>query len=221
MRLKTIISAAGLALSIAAASAVAGPVYGDHSTYTIFTDGVNATITADPIDSGVGGSESVGIIYSNIPGPYAAFPASIGSLGVDDYISTSTDAGDTLAVYRFVGGAAGGAGIMFFDFFDVGGAFVDGFGVLFPAFGNFIWTITITDPTAISIPNAGFHEVSTDAATTGQWFLNDIGASIGSTVLGHDRSGDFDGTFEVDVIPAPASIALLGLGGLVATRRRR
>jgi len=225
MSKKTIISAAGLALGIAAGSAFAGPVYGDHSTYTIFQDGINATITAADIDGGVNNTESVGVIYSNIPGPYSAFGASSGSLGVDDYVSTSTDAGDTLASYRFVGGPAsdssGGFGVMFFDFFDAGGTFVDGFGVGFGQFGNFIYTITITDPTSISIPNAGFHEVSTSSDTTAQWFLNNIGASVGSTVLGHDSSADFDGTFEMDVIPAPASIALLGLGAFAATRRRR
>jgi MYXO-CTERM domain-containing protein len=59
--------------------------------------------------------------------------------------------------------------------------------------------------------------------------LNDISANGGTVASGGTfRFGDhFDGTnftemrFEGTVVPAPGAMALLGLGGLVATRRRR
>lgn len=59
--------------------------------------------------------------------------------------------------------------------------------------------------------------------------LNDVSANGGTISAGGTfRIGDhFDGSdfsevrFEGTVIPAPGAVALLGLGGLVATRRRR
>ncbi|MBN4052743.1 PEP-CTERM sorting domain-containing protein [Roseiflexus sp. AH-315-K22] len=54
----------------------------------------------------------------------------------------------------------------------------------------------------------------------------DLGMRLGSSGGSLFSGGLFDprvwnGTIYYDVIPAPASLALLGLGGLVATRRRR
>ncbi|MDX9911873.1 MAG: PEP-CTERM sorting domain-containing protein [Phycisphaerales bacterium] len=54
---------------------------------------------------------------------------------------------------------------------------------------------------------AGF---SASGTTDSRLVVSDLGASGRATI-----------TYEYKVVPAPASVALMGLGGLVATRRRR
>ncbi len=52
------------------------------------------------------------------------------------------------------------------------------------------------------------------AGVNGDWnlyVLDDTGADTGSIA----------GGWQIEVVPAPSAMALMGLGGLVATRRRR
>ncbi len=58
--------------------------------------------------------------------------------------------------------------------------------------------------------------------TTGVYAgLSGVGDLSGSSYFTTPTGGFFDGVIQLDVIPAPASVALLGLAGLVGIRRRR
>lgn len=221
-------SIAVLATVALAGSVMASPV--DHSGVTIYD--VNATsalsLEQTPDHSFAG---SVAPVYSNMESGsgYVAFPASGGDangvIGFDDYVSTSASAFE-LGSIRFTGGVQQVSGVMFFDFFDASGTYVDGFGIRLSQAGNFIWTIDLS--TTIDIDGAGYVQASVDAAgdfgvaTTGQWFGSDAAPTIGSTT---DYSDFGDGInnhmIELTSVPTPGAGALLAVGGLVATRRRR
>jgi len=217
------------AILVAAGTAVAAPAGIDRSGYEIYygqataldsasvNRGVSATRYSD-IDPGAGGY---------IAGAETAVVAN-GALevaGAADYSST-TASNITMDSFRFVGGVDQAGGVVFFDFFDAGGLFVDGFGVQLSSAGNFIYNITINSP--FDVAGAGFVQMSVDdenlagagSATTGRWFLGNAGATIGDAGLA-EASPDFNFNFEINGVPAPGAFALLGLGGLVATRRRR
>lgn len=225
---KTLIVAAGLAV---ASSASADLTTAPHSNL-LSPD--QYTLTATPI----GAPDIAGVFgtaYSNMdagPNGYVAFPVGGGAIGFDDYDSIATGGTIDVSSYRFVGGVDVAGGVAFFEFYDTNSAFVDSFGVAFPSAGNFIWTITINSyPGGVVVPEAGIHQIVTDntgsfgPAAQGQWFLGDAGPTVGtqSSAFGSDSSGQFAHNFEIngDYVPAPASLALLGLGGLAATRRRR
>lgn len=205
-------------VAVCAGSAFAGPVLGQYATYTqISNDQISAVTLGESIQ---GVSESV---YSNMDAGtgFQAFPAGNGVLGADDY--TSTQAGSiTLDTFRFVGGVDAAGGTLNFEFFNAAGdTLVDAFSVSLVDAGNFIYTITIGGD--VNIDGAGILQVSTDATSNGQWFLSDAGPTIGTednTMFGAN-GGLLSHKFELNQVPAPGSVALLGLGGLVATRRRR
>ncbi len=223
---KTLIVAAGLAV---ASSASADLTSAPHSNL-LSPD--QYTITATPI----GAPDIAGVFgtaYSNMdPGPngYVAFAAGGPGLGFDDYDSIATGGTIDVSTYRFVGGVDTAGGVAFFEFYDSTSAFVDSFGVAFTNAGNFIYTITInTFPGGVVVPDAGLHQIVVDdtgafgPATLGQWFLGDAGPSVGTEDVNVGGSAPFSHNFEIngDYVPAPATAALLGLGGLAATRRRR
>jgi len=74
-----------------------------------------------------------------------------------------------------------------------------------------------------SIFGDGFINTGTswEAGETSDVMLNINGAFAGIHVGASDQLDQETAFFKVTVTPAPASMALLGLGGLVATRRRR
>lgn len=219
---KTVIFAAGLAVASSASADLTGAPHSnllDPSMYTITARDINGPALGEiPADQ-----------YSNMdagPNGYVAFPAASGPIGFDDYSSVAGDDID-LAEFGFVGGVTDAGGIAFFEFYDASSNFVDSFGVALTNPGNFIYTITITGfPGSITVPESGLVQMVADAASNpsggGQFFLGDAGPTIGSTVIGSPVAG-FDHNFRIngEPIPAPASMALLGLGGLAAARRRR
>ncbi len=73
---------------------------------------------------------------------------------------------------------------------------------------NGIMTMTVDDAGAFG------------PATLGRMFLSDGGAETGNA-LAEDVATGLNFNYEFTTIPAPGAMALLGLGGLVATRRRR
>lgn len=201
-----------------AGTAAASPVLGDYSTYTqISAD----QLTAVTLDQGVQGVTNT--VYSNMDAGsgYQAFPVGNGVLGFDDY--TSTVAGSVaLETLRFVGGVDAVDGTLNFEFFNsAGDTFIDGFSVSFAQAGNFIWTINLLG--TVNVDGAGVLQISTDATSNGQWFLSDAGPTVGSedNTFGGANGGALAHNFELNTIPAPGAMALLGLGGVVAGRRRR
>lgn len=216
---KTLIVAAGLAVaSSASADLTSGPRTNLLSPEFI-------TISAQEIGTPDLGSV-IATHYSNIAGNpgYSSFPAATGNQGFDDYVSTASAPID-LSSFRFVGGVQQVGGTMFFDFFDASSNFVDSFGVALSQAGNFIWTITInTFPGGVVVPEAGFVQATVGAGFTGQWFLSTAAPTVGTeNPLVGGAAGGFSHKFEIngEVVPAPATAALMGLGGLVAVRRRR
>jgi len=219
---KTVLALAGLALaSSASADLISGP-------QTNLLDAGQYSIHASPID-GPDFAGVFGTAYSNMANSagYSAFAAATGAIGFDDYDSIG-GVGTTIDVstFRFVGGVQQAGGIMFFDFYDASSNFVDSFGVSLTNAGNFIYTITITAyPGSVVVPDAGFLQVTVAAGFTGQWFLNADAPTVGTSNPGvGGAAGGLQHKFEINgdyVVPAPASAALLGLGGLAATRRRR
>lgn len=206
------------AVAVLAGSAVAGPVFGDHSTYRQISA---ENISMISLEEGTQGATTS--IYSNMDSGtgFVAFPAANGVLGADDYVSTASGAA-TLETMRFVGGVDAVGGVLFFDFFNAAGdTFVDGFSVSFTQAGNFIYTITLGG--AVTVDAAGVLQISTDSTSTGQWFLADAGPTVGSEDVNAFGGGDGVNShnFELNVIPTPGALSLLGMGGLLAARRRR
>lgn len=221
---KALIASAGLALAAStSADLTAGP-------QTNLLSPGQYSITATPI----GGPDIAGVFgtaYSNMnpntaTGNFSAFAPATGAVGFDDYDSIAPSGSIDVATFRFVGGVQQAGGTMFFDFFDTNSAFVDSFGVALSQAGNFIYTITINSyPGGVVVPEAGILQVTVGAGFTGQWFLSDAQPTIGtqSATFGGASGGALSHKFEIngDYVPAPATAALLGLGGLAATRRRR
>jgi hypothetical protein len=220
---KTIIFAAGLAVASSASADLTG------ATHNNLLDPSMYTITAQELDSPAIGAVAADY-YSNLdPGPngYVAFAPASGPIGFDDYSSTA-GADIDMAEFGFVGGVTDAGGIAFFEFYDASSNFVDSFGVALTNPGNFIYTITIGSfPGGVIVPENGIVQMVADGASNpsggGQFFLGDAGATIGSSDITVGGATGFDHNFRIngEPIPAPASVALLGLGGFAAARRRR
>jgi MYXO-CTERM domain-containing protein len=211
-----------IALLVAAAGVASADVVIDRSGYEIHTaQGVAIGDTAQ--------ARGFSSLYNNQDGPYSAFPpagAVDNPIGVADYQSIATNNID-VGEFVFVGGVDTMDTVVFFDFFDAGGTFLDGFGVALPEAGNFIWTIT---PTDLEIAADGLVQMTVDDGTNGPaglatWFLNENTASVGNAGAIDVSAGlsSFNFAFSINgtEVPAPGAVALLGLGGLVASRRRR
>jgi hypothetical protein len=236
--MKNVIAIVAVAGAAAAASAL--PANIDRSGYTIYTPA-----SAQAIDT-IAPVENTGIVYSNMTADTEGF-FSVTSTGTvdgaldvvnfDDYQSTAPGGG-FLDEFRFVGGVGNSndpfdtGGVVFFDFFDAGGAPVDGFGVVLNA-GNFIYTINITN-NDVAVAGSGFVQMSFDdedlfgfgAASQASFFLTADDATVGNNLLGAFPGGsplgaDLNHTFELNIIPTPGAAAVLGFAGLAATRRRR
>ncbi|MDX2119353.1 MAG: PEP-CTERM sorting domain-containing protein [Planctomycetota bacterium] len=164
------------------------------------------------------------VVYSHIPGPYSAFAAA-NYLGFDDYTTTVSGPTASLNSLRFVGGVTTANTTLAFDFYDISGStLVNSFTATFATAGNFIWTIS--DLGGFDVNSTGLLEIyGTQSTTTGRWFLSASPTTVGTDDRFGitDVSGNTTGlqhSFELS-IPAPGSLALLGLGGIVAGRRRR
>lgn len=175
-------------------------------------------------------------LYSDLaPGAdgYVAFPdtaieadGELESAGVADYATGSTDK-ILLEQFIFIGGVNQAGGTVFFDFFDSAGAFINGFGITLPDDGSFIWTIDLNE--SFSLLSEGLIRMSVDdenlsgsgSMASGRWFLGNAGASIGNAGDA-EASPDFNFNFALNsTVPTPGSLALLGITGVAASRRRR
>jgi hypothetical protein len=180
------------------------------------------TLTATPLDSTDSArGELDPSFYSAIPGPYTAFAPAAGNIGFDDYTSTAED-DIILTSFRFVGGVAEAGGTMSFQFFDAEENFADSFGITLGQAGNFIWTITINSE--VIIPAGGLVQAVVGEGFTGQWFLSTTAPDIGTNDLTiGGNTTDASHRFELNgvLVPTPGAVALLGMAGFAATRRRR
>lgn len=165
------------------------------------------------------------VVFSAIPGPYQAFAAAPGVMGFDDYDSALAGGNAFLQSFRFVGGLAATGNIRV-EFYDAGANLINQFNVNSLPAGNNIWNIGLESvagakDSTFLIPEAGFVQiVSTSAGVNGQWFLSTTVPSVGTSSLLAGSTTTHTHRFELTV-PAPGAMALLGLGGLVAARRRR
>jgi MYXO-CTERM domain-containing protein len=183
----------------------------------------NITVSAEPLDA-PGFESRVGEVYSNILGPFSGFPARAGSLGFDDYSSTMANPVESMTIMKFVGGVTVANTLLNVNFYNTSAVLVNSFSITLPQGGNFIWTITMGGG-GLDIPKDGIVELVAPQGSTGRWFLTPTAPSIGSTsqTFGgatNSAGAHLNHAFEI-VTPAPGAAALLGLGGLVATRRRR
>lgn len=226
---KTLIVAAGLAMASSASADLTGATHSNLLSPEYYS--ITATPIGAPDIAGVFGT-AYSNMNANAAGGFNAFAPGGPALGFDDYDSIATGGTIDVQQYRFVGGVNVAGGVMFFEFYDNTSAFVDSFGVILPSAGNFVWTITInTFPGGVVVPETGIHQLVADTAgafgpaALGQWFLSDAAPTIGtqSNTFGGASGGALSHKFEItgDYVPAPATAALLGLGGLAAARRRR
>jgi hypothetical protein len=177
------------------------------------------TISAAPLDEIAPAGTP---LYSSIPGPYSAFSAAAFAF-VDDYQTGGVGTFQVDAM-KFVGGVTAAGGILDFFLLDNANNVVSSFGVALPQAGNFIWTITLNTP--VNAAHNGRLQIQTRGATTGQWFMTSTAPSVGTNSvafgLGSNLNPQRIAAFEIQqLVPAPSSAALLGLGGLMAARRRR
>ncbi|MCA9304652.1 MAG: PEP-CTERM sorting domain-containing protein [Phycisphaerales bacterium] len=214
-------TSAVVAALAAAGTAWASPVLGDYSTYTQISA---ADVSMVSLDDSFGTQDrGTTTLFSNMdPGPtgYVAFGAAAGAIGFDDYTSTSASAFN-LSSFRFVGGNVNAGQTMNVEFYNAAGdTLINAFSVNLSLGGNFIWTITLGS--TFMVDGAGIVQLVSSDLSGGQWFLGDAGPSVGSedNLFGGTGDGSYSHNFELNT-PAPGSVALLGLGGLVATRRRR
>lgn len=196
---------------------------------------INYTATAQPIEGGGGYLDRNATVYSSLTGGYASFPAATGPVGFDDYQTTNVaDNVSTIAKFSFVGGVQTVGGVMTFQFFDNSGptpTFFSSFDVALPQAGAFIWTInlgTLPDGSDSSfvVPTNGVVQAVVDAATTGRFFLTAAGnpaplAGTNNPAYGSGSTLTRNQAFSLEAVPTPGALALMGLGGLAAARRRR
>jgi hypothetical protein len=182
---------------------------------------------------GYAGRQNTVPVFSAIPGPYAGFAAAAGLLGFDDYDSIVADPTFLLGEFTFVGGVAT-AGTIRVEFLDSQNVVANQFTVNLPA-GNNIWTIGLAaDPkdSTFLVPSFGVVRITSIAsstgapASTGQWFLSTTVPSIGTqlTTFGSTAGGGsaaFSHRFELQQVPTPGALALVGMGGMLMARRRR
>lgn len=218
--MKTVLKAVGM-LAIAAGTASADIRLDLPSNHVMLPA---SAVEAIALDSGATSRGTP--VYSSMVGPFSALAAGAFAHR-DDYVSIHPPTGSgnfIMDAFKFAGGVTAVGGILDFFFLDAGLNVVSSFGVTLPSAGDFLWTITPTVPAPAAV--GGFLQIQSRTGTTGRWFATSTAAAPGSNSFasGHGStfsSGPKIASFELQALPAPGAAALLGLGGLVATRRRR
>ncbi|MEQ8316950.1 MAG: PEP-CTERM sorting domain-containing protein [Phycisphaerales bacterium] len=189
-------TAAILAVAGVAAAATAQSISIDVANPTL-NPGESTTVT---LSAGYGGGD-----YA-IAGVGTDFISSVGSTGWSDVqLIAPMDGPGTSA------GAPSGTGVDGIIAgqlnFPIAGIYAD------PTNPIAFWSATYTAPAVVA--DAFTVDLSTDTSRFDVYVSRDA-------ALSESRLGDLrEGQGAINVVPAPASLALLGLGGLAAARRRR
>jgi len=91
-------------------------------------------------------------------------------------------------------------------------------------FGINVWNFSTDTTVSVTAGSQAFDGSATWAVDAGVYAALMAGNLSGDIIFDADTDDDLGtniGTWEVKVIPAPGSLALLGLGGIAAGRRRR
>ena len=203
-------------LTLAAAPAPAGPIHTSADINAIATLSGPATRDAT--------------VYSNLnhAGGYydLSVPSGAANAIRDDYVSTVTAGTFTLPQFKFTGGSDVVDGVLWFNYYDAAGTYIDHVGAILPAAGVHTWTITLQTPKT-NVPRAGFWEMEADSSGAGNcngtWSASTDAPTVGSTADAAPGYNDPFGTplnCKFEFIPEPATLALLALGGLLILRRR-
>lgn len=128
---------------------------------------------------------------------------------------------------KFVGGVSGPLQVIWFTFYDAAHGYVDYVGGQFPFGGNYIWTLNISDPHGAEAEEDGYFQMWAAAGygTTATWFMDTNGPTLGTTAanppnLGFPGHPPLNYKFEINFIPEPSTLVLLGMGALALIRRR-
>jgi MYXO-CTERM domain-containing protein len=193
-------------LAVAAVVALAGSAFAQDAFYTWSND------AAGPVH--MGDTVTLTLAVQFTPDPGFGFGSSLFDIIGDDIAGGGDLSNDETAglgrYFQFSGtfnGVVTGDDILGNDEFQLPQAFGGG-DPTNPIVNFYVFTYTVTDETARTVSYTSVHD-NTDI------YQDSFGTSIPYNI--HVTGTSFD----VAPIPAPASMALLGLGGLVATRRRR
>ena len=220
------------ALSIIAVAGTASAAPLTQGPHTNLLSADQYTLTKSSLSAGGTTTKAPpSVIYSEdweLNGNLYAVSAGSGQVSFDDYTTTGAGPTDVMTKHRFAGGVAAAGQVIFFTFFTATSfAFATSYGVQLPAGGAYLWTITMGTPRII--PSNGIVAMWADdgsvvTPSVGTWYLSDLAPTIGSTGAsfpGFTASGAPLNHIQQIETPAPAGLALLGLGGALAARRRR
>ena len=163
--------------------------------------------------------------YNAVPGPYSAIGVGDGPRGFTYYETSNAGGTMFLGQMQFVGGTDTIGGGVTFNFYDWAGVvgeigdLVNSFSVALPSAGDFIWTITLDE--AFVIPTFGFVEMVNGTGGLSRWFLTPTAPTVGTAFGSPFEAFPTQAFALIEGVPAPGAIALLGMAGLLGSRRRR